>query len=152
MRVSYGSPQPKLRKWHHLSGYLSCLPLSIIHYFLRKGMVLMELEFFYIKKIMVSQPSQLKLKRVANHYLKRFFFFCFFNIQLKFWMKKPHPYSTKKFIKFFDKHYYYAYHHIWDNSSCTACREIQNLKPAYHFTSEIWLRRQINGRASRLRI
>lgn len=34
----------------------------------------MELEFFYIKKIIVSQPSQLKLKRVANHYLKRFFF------------------------------------------------------------------------------
>lgn len=34
----------------------------------------MELEFFYIKKIIVSQPSQLKLKRVANHYLKRSFF------------------------------------------------------------------------------
>lgn len=71
----------------------------------------MELEFFYIKKIIVSQPSQLKLKRVANHYLKRFFFL-FLQYSIKILNeKKPHPNSTKK-LKIFDKHYYYAYHHI----------------------------------------
>lgn len=111
----------------------------------------MELEFFHIKKNNGISTITIKIEEGCQPLLEKIFFFCFFNIQLKFWMKKPHPYSTKKF-KFFDKHYYYAYHHIWDNSSCTACREIQNLKPAYHFTSEIWLRRQINGRASRLRI
>lgn len=151
MRVSYGSPQPKLRKWHHLSGYLSCLPLSIIHYFLRKGMVLMELEFFHIKKNNGISTITIKIEEGCQPFLEKILFFGFFNIQLKFWMKKTHPNSTKK-LKILDKHYFYAYHHIWDNSSCTACREIQNLKPAYYFTSEIWLRRQINGRASRLRI
>lgn len=100
---------------------------------------------------MVSQPSQLKLKRVANHSLKRFYFLVSSIFNSNFEWKKTHPNSTKK-LKILDKHYNYAYHHIWDNSSCTACREIQNLKPAYYFTSEIWLRRQINGRASRLRI
>lgn len=50
----------------------------------------MELEFFYIKKIMVSQPSQLKLKRVANHYLKRFFFL-FLQYSIKILNEKTPP-------------------------------------------------------------
>lgn len=111
----------------------------------------MELEFFHIKKNNGISTITIKIEEGCQPFLEKILFFGFFNIQLKFWMKKTHPNSTKK-LKILDKHYFYAYHHIWDNSSCTACREIQNLKPAYHFTSEIWLRRQINGRASRLRI
>lgn len=111
----------------------------------------MELEFFHIKKNNGISTITIKIEEGCQPFLEKILFFGFFNIQLKFWMKKTHPNSTKK-LKILDKHYNYAYHHIWDNSSCTACREIQNLKPAYYFTSEIWLRRQINGRASRLRI
>lgn len=51
----------------------------------------MELEFFYIKKIIVSQPSQLKLKRVANHYLKRYFFFLFLQYSIKILNEKTPP-------------------------------------------------------------
>lgn len=72
----------------------------------------MELEFFHIKKIMVSQPSQLKLKRVANHSLKRFYFiFWFLQYSIKILNEKNPPNSTKK-LKILDKHYNYAYHHI----------------------------------------
>lgn len=111
----------------------------------------MELEFFHIKKNNGISTITIKIEEGCQPFLEKILFFGFFNIQFKFWMKKNHPNSTKK-LKILDKHYFYANHHIWDNSSCTACREIQNLKPAYYFTSEIWLRRQINGRASRLRI
>lgn len=77
---------------------------------------------------MVSQPSQLKLRRVANHTLKIFFFlFLKYSITILN-EKKNHPNFRKKF-QISDNHYYYAYHHISDNSSCTACREIQNLTP-----------------------
>lgn len=52
----------------------------------------MELEFFYIKKIIVSQPSQLKLKRVANHSLKRFYFiFWFLQYSIKILNEKNPP-------------------------------------------------------------
>lgn len=85
----------------------------------------MELEIFKKKNNGISTIT-IKIEEGCQPFLEKIFIlFLKYSITILN-EKKNHPNFSKKF-QISDNHYYYAYHHISDNSSCTACREIQNL-------------------------